>query len=300
MTPKFTLKTPILFLVFNRLDTTKRVFEEIRKVKPTKFYIASDGPRTKEEKKKTDAVRDYILKNIDWKCKVKTLFRKKNLGCKYAVSGALDWFFKKEEQGIILEDDCLPNQSFFRFCQELLEEYKDDNRIMSITGFNPLSKFSIKESYLFSKYFHCWGWATWRISWKKMDLEMEKYQRVKKEGKLKIYYPNIVERILREKRVKDALNKKVTAWDIPWSVSHQLNNALAIIPKFNLVENIGFSNQNSTHTKENYWDEKFLHYKSNKLNFPLKHPSKVEMNKKFFNKYLFHQIKRIIFKRLII
>jgi hypothetical protein len=114
------LSTPLLFLVFNRLDTTKKVFEEIRRAKPNKLYVAADGPRNDQEKDKTDAVRKYILENIDWKCKVKTLFREKNLGCKYAVSGAIDWFFNNEEMGMILEDDCLPSQSFFRFCQDML------------------------------------------------------------------------------------------------------------------------------------------------------------------------------------
>src|SRR6056297_619848 len=124
-------ETPVLFLIFNRLDTTKQVFEEIRKAKPKQLFIAADGPRTKQEKEKTDAVRKYVLDNIGWKCSVKKLFRNKNLGCKYAVSGAIDWFFENVEQGIILEDDCLPSQSFFRFCEELLEKYKDDERVMS-------------------------------------------------------------------------------------------------------------------------------------------------------------------------
>src|SRR3989339_483651 len=136
----FVLTTPVLFIVFNRLDTTKQVFEEIKKAKPQKIFIAADGPRNKEEKKKTDAIRNYILKNINWKCELKTLFREKNLGCKYAVAGAIDWFFENVEQGIILEDDCLPSQSFFIFCQDMLERYKTDQRIMHISGTNVESK----------------------------------------------------------------------------------------------------------------------------------------------------------------
>jgi hypothetical protein len=290
-------KTPILFLVFNRLDPTKQVFQEIRKAKPRQLFIAADGPRTKEEKKKTDAAKKYVLENTDWKCELKTLFRKKNLGCKIAVSSAITWFFENVEQGIILEDDCLPNQSFFRFCEELLERYKDDERVMSISGYNPLGKSNIKESYFFSKYFYIWGWATWRRAWKKNDLKLKEYQRVKKEEKLKEYYHNFVERILREKRVKDVLNKKVNSWAIPWSVSHQLNKSLSITPKINLVENIGFS-EDSTHTKENKWDKKFLGHKSNEMKFPLEHPKEVKLNKKFFNKYLLHQVKRIVLRRI--
>jgi len=136
MEEKFGLTTPVLYLAFNRLGTVKKTFPEIRKAKPRQLFISCDGPRTKEEREKTDAVRKYILDNIDWKCNVKTLFRNKNLGCKYAVSSAIDWFFKNVKQGIILEDDCLPSQSFFRFCQEMLERYKDDERIMQISGTN--------------------------------------------------------------------------------------------------------------------------------------------------------------------
>ena len=150
MKTSFELDTPILFLVFNRLNTTKQVFEEIKKTKPKQLFIAADGPRNKEEKKKTDAVKKYVLDNIDWKCQVKTLFRKKNLGCKYAVSGAIDWFFENVEQGIILEDDCLPDQSFFRFCQEMLERYKNEKKILNITGQNPLCKHNFFKSYSFS------------------------------------------------------------------------------------------------------------------------------------------------------
>jgi hypothetical protein len=290
---------PILFLVFNRLETTKKVFEEIRKAKPSKLYIASDGSRENrlEEKEKVEEVRKYVLDNIDWKCKIKTLFRKENLGCKYAVSGALDWFFENVEQGIILEDDCLPSQSFFRFCDELLERYKNDEKIMSISGFNPLKKFDIKESYAFSKYFYCWGWATWRRAWKKNDLKLRKYQKIEKERKLKEYYPNFIERILREKRVKDVLSKKVNSWAIPWSISHQLNKSFSIIPKINLIKNIGFS-KDSKHTKENKWDKKFLVHKSNEMEFPLKHPVIIRENKLYTKKCLNQELIRIILKKI--
>ena len=129
--PPHPLNTAVLFLVFNRLDTTKQVFEAIRQAKPPRLYIAADGVREAKdgEDEKVKAVRDYITSNIDWECEVKTLFREQNFGCKMAVSGAIDWFFQNEEMGIILEDDCLPSQSFFWFCQDLLEKYKNDTRV---------------------------------------------------------------------------------------------------------------------------------------------------------------------------
>ena len=298
MKNNFKLRTPVLYLAFNRLDTVKQTFPEIKKAKPKQLFIACDGPRTKEEKKKTDSVRKYILKNINWKCKVKTLFRDKNLGCKYAVSGAIDWFFENVEQGMILEDDVLPNQSFFRFCQEILERYKDNNKIMSISGYNPLGEFNIKESYLFSKYFYCWGWASWRRAWEKTDMEMEEYIKIKQGNKLKEYYPKFIERVLRKKRVNENLKNITNSWAIPFSISHQINHALAIVPRANLVENIGFLNQYSTHTNGNKWDKKFLCHKAIEINFPLKHPKEIFMNKKFEKCRLTHDIKRLILKKL--
>jgi len=293
------LKTPILFLVFNRPDTTKRVFEEIKKAKPKQLFIAADGPRTKEEEEKTNSVRKYVISNINWPCKVKKLFRRKNLGCKYAVSGAIDWFFDNVTEGIILEDDCLPDKSFFRFCQELLKRYKNDERIMSISGQNYIGKFNVQESYLFSKYAFIWGWATWKRAWEKMDFELKKYCEIKKEEKLKKNYPNFIERKLRERKIRNVLNKKVDTWDIQWSVSHNINKKLCIIPKINLVENIGFSNNNFTNTKENYWDKKFLHHKANEMKFPLKHPKEFDINRGFFNKYILREILRISLKKFL-
>ena len=132
------LRVPVLFLVFNRFDTTKKVFEEIKRVKPKKLFISSDGPRKdkRKEKEVVEIIRKYLLDEIDWNCEVKTLFRNKNLGCKKAVSFAIDWFFKNVEEGIILEDDTIPNQDFFIFCEKLLEKYKEDERIMHISGNN--------------------------------------------------------------------------------------------------------------------------------------------------------------------
>jgi len=289
---KFILKTPILFLVFNRLDTTKQVFEEIRKAKPNQLFIAADGPRNDEEKKKTNAVRKYVISNIDWSCKVKKLFRRKNLGCKHAVAGAIDWFFENVEQGIILEDDCLPSQSFFRFCQKLLEKYKDDEKIISIAGYNPLGKVKLKESYLFSKYFYCWGWATWRRAWEKRDLEMENV----KQGLKRLFF---FEKVLYKRRFDDNLKGKTNSWAICFLLTHLINKGLCIVPSINLIENIGFL-ISSTHTKKNKWDKKYLYHKANEINFPLKYPKEVKLSKKFDNQYVKQDIKRGLLKKIIL
>jgi len=257
---EFELQTPLLFLVFNRLDTTKKVFEEIRKAKPKQLFIASDGPRkTKEDEEKVvEQIRKYVLSNIDWKCNVKTLFRKNNLGCKYAVSSAIDWFFENVEQGIILEDDCLPSQSFFRFCRELLEKYKDDERIMQISGTNVEGKTAIKESYFFTPCFNAWGWATWRRAWKKYDVEMKDW----KIFRFSIDFFNIVRNYSLIEKLKSwrlyqlTYSKKINTWDYQWIFMCLRNKGLCIIPQKNMITNLGF--KIGTHTTNYRKTEKTL------------------------------------------
>lgn len=246
--PPQPLKTAVLFMVFNRLDTTKQVFNAIQKAKPPKLYIAADGARNNKEgeSEKVNAVRDFILENIDWQCEIKTLFRKKNLGCKYAVSSAITWFFEYEDRGIILEDDCLPSQSFFWFCEELLEVYKDDMRVWHIGGNNFQN--GIKRGigdYYFSKYNHVWGWASWANRYKFYDVELNNindsgFIKNTFSSKLGIRYWNYI-----YKKVKA---KKIDTWDYQWTFTIWKNNGLAILPNVNMITNIGFGND-ATHTK---------------------------------------------------
>jgi hypothetical protein len=280
---------PVLFLVFNRLDTAKQVFAIIRQIKPRYFYIAADGARNDKpgEREKCAAVRQYILDNIDWPCEVKTLFRDKNLGCKMAVSGAISWFFQNEEWGIILEDDCLPDLSFFPFCQELLEKYKNDETIAVISGddFNP-DKVGDGDYYL-SRIPHIWGWATWRRTWEKYDVAMAEFPRFKKDGAIKKIWSN--------KRVQnywiDILSEvyqgKIDTWDYQLTFSLFINNSFCICPNVNLVSNIGFGNE-ATHTLLKI--NKLQNIPSKTMSFPLVHPKEVVVNKKmdmFVNKKIF-------------
>ena len=167
-------QTPILFLIFNRPDTTKRVFESIRSIKPAKLYIAADGDR-KDKVGEDLLCKDTrsIIDLIDWECEIKTLFRPENLGCKIAVSSAIDWFFENEEQGIILEDDCLPNESFYIYCETLLNYYAFNERIMHISGNNfQDGMMRGNGSYYFSNYNHIWGWASWKRAWKAYNVDL--------------------------------------------------------------------------------------------------------------------------------
>jgi hypothetical protein len=244
------LETPVLFLVFKRLDTTKQVFEQIRKAKPPRLYIAADGPRAhvKGEKEKVKAVREYVLSNIDWKCEVKTLFRDKNLGCGKAVSEAITWFFENEDQGIILEDDTVPSLSFFWFCEELLDTYKDDKRIWHIGGCNFQDGRKRGDGdYYFSVYNHIWGWASWSDRWKYYDFKLEKIETdmfirkifsSKKEIK---YWCRIFWKMKSE--------NPIDTWDYQWTFTMWFYDGVAILPNVNMVSNIGFGIE-GTHTHD--------------------------------------------------
>ena len=182
--PHCPLTTPVLFLVFNRPNTTKKAFESIRESQAPKLFVAADGPRPDkpQEKEKCDQV-STVATNVD--CELYTLFREENLGCKKAVSSAIDWFFEQVDQGIILEDDYVPHQSFFWFCQELLSRYRYDERIMLISGNNfQLGKERTRCSYYFSRFNHIWGWASWRHAWKLYDVDMSLWPKIRDNGLL--------------------------------------------------------------------------------------------------------------------
>lgn len=247
---KYNQRDAVLFLIFNRIDTTSLVFEAIKKAAPKKLYVAADGPRNAVEYQKCKIVRE-IATSVTWDCEVKTLFREENLGCKDAVSGAINWFFEQEEQGIILEDDCLPSSSFFGFCSVLLDKYKDDDRIGHIGGSNFQNGIKRGEgSYYFSRLTHVWGWAGWRRAWKKYDVNMSTFscftvsnlQNLPGHAPFKeVWYKNL----------KSTYEGHINTWDYQLSYFNIINNYLSIIPNQNLIRNIGFGEE-ATHTIENH------------------------------------------------
>jgi hypothetical protein len=278
---------PVLFLIFNRPEMTQRVFASIREASPAKLFIAADGPRNdKPNEAEICEQTRWIIKTIDWDCNVATLFREKNLGCKKAVSSAIEWFFTHVEEGIILEDDCLPSQSFFPYCQELLERYRNDTRIMQICGSNFL-KTSLEESYYFSKYGPIWGWATWRRAWKYYDVDMSHWMIVKQK---RLHYDFCFDE--DEIRAREEIFDKVYAgnidtWDYQWVFTKLIHNGLSITPKENLISNIGFSEE-ATHTTNK--GDKRENLERKELEFPLVHPSfmlkNYEMDHKYFEVFL--------------
>ena len=243
-------QVPVLFLVFNRPDTTEKVFQRIREMKPAKLFIAADGlrPGKAGDKEKCEEVRDLILKGIDWRCEVKTLFRNSNLGCGHAVSGAINWFFENVEEGIIIEDDTLPDLSFFNFCRELLEKYRHDKKVKMISGNNfQNGNWRGDGSYYFSAYSHIWGWATWRRAWKEYDFALSKQNDATLLKALDHYFSdNNIKGHWMEvfHRVKTGM---IDTWDLQLLFCIWDKRGVNIIPNINLVTNIGFGNS-ATHT----------------------------------------------------
>ena len=237
---------PVLFLVFNRPEQTGRVFEAIRAARPHRLYVAADGPRPDRpgESERCAEVRT-IATAVDWPCELVTLLREQNLGCAEAVSSAVSWFFNQESEGIILEDDCLPDRSFFSYCTVQLERWRDDNRVGQICGFNLLPETSPRGSDYFPSHFGwSWGWASWRRAWQSYELTMASWLRLKKLG-LHCQHPFYPERI----RLFDitASSGWQASWDYQWHYALASQGQLSLIPAVSLVENIGFT-ADATHT----------------------------------------------------
>lgn len=276
--------TPVLFLVFNRPQYTKQVFESIRAAKPTQLFIAADGPRENvpEDIVNCQLVKD-IVANVDWDCQVKTLYREKNLGCGLAPSSAISWFFEHVEQGIILEDDCLPSASFYPFCHEMLERYKNDTRINSISGSNLLKEWKRgDDSYFFSKESGIWGWATWRRAWADYDYQVTQW----KDSNVKELFSKQFENATQREAYTYALDKVVSSnaisfWDYQWVFSRISNSQFGIIPSVNLISNIGFGSD-ATHTFDP--DSILSNLPYNDLLFPLNHPKAIMVDREYDQK----------------
>lgn len=275
--------SPILLLTYKRIDTTMQVFAQIQKVQPKRLYIASNYPKNSDENDKVFALRKLLEQSIDWECQVYTLYRESHLSAKISISSAISWFFEHEEQGIILEDDCLPTLSFFRFCDELLERYRDKECVMMISGwsaldfaFNPSTdtlcpKARLQEDYYFSKYNHIWGWASWARSWRKYERESSDFTK----DFAHFDFNSKLERRSWRKIFGAYYGGKIDTWDYPWTFSIWKAHGLCVYPKNNMVKNIGFNRDDAAHTQG---DSKFATMPSYEIAFPLSHPKKIAPN----------------------
>lgn len=240
---------PVLILAFNRLDCLIDVMAQVAKVQPQRIFLAADGPRINRpgEFEQCNKVREYLLSSISWPCEVKSLFRDTNLGCGKAVSSAITWFFSEVEEGIILEDDCVPDISFFSYAEKLLTKFRNNSRIMHISGNNPLGNTQVGyTSYYFSPFQHCWGWASWRRAWALYRFELED-SNFQSQQIINNMFPSRAEQATWFSIFNLVKNHGVDTWDYQWTWAIFKNQGLCCTPCGNLVSNIGFDGT-GTHT----------------------------------------------------
>jgi len=273
----FALNTPVAFIIFNRPDTTQKVFDEIAKARPPKLLVIGDGARANRpsEGDRVAATR-AIIQQVNWPCEVLCNFSDRNLGCKVRVSSGLDWVFEQVTEAIILEDDCLPDPSFFRFCEELLEKYREDQRVGMISGDNfQFGRRYNEDSYYFSKYIHIWGWATWRDRWADTyDVNISSWPHLRDAGGLNKVIGNAKE-AAHWTRIFNAVHVgKIDTWDYQWAYANWVKERCGILPTVNLISNIGFG-ADATHTVR---ASHLASLATNPMSFPIVHPRNVTKN----------------------
>lgn len=264
------VQSPVIFVIFNRPDTTAQVFAEIARARPKKLLVIADGPRKNKagEAEKCEKTRK-IIDSVDWDCEVLTCFSDENLGCKRRLATGLTWAFEQVEEAIILEDDILPHPTFFRYCDELLSRYRADLSVMAINGTCFLDPASVPpESYYFSDFPLVWGWATWRRAWSKYDLEMKGWEGFRDSNEFKKRLPPLSARWSIRRQMNRIFRGEVDTWDYQWTYSIWKSNGFAITPTRNLIQNIGFGpNATHTHVYDPVFDPPVTEMK-----FPLAHP----------------------------
>ncbi|MCC7502587.1 MAG: hypothetical protein IT229_08670 [Flavobacteriales bacterium] len=298
-TPPGPLRIPVLITAFTRYDTTRVVMEAVRKARPPRLYFACDGPRNEAEKVKTDRVRS-LVELVDWPCELHTLFHEKNKGSKYGMAANFTWFFDQEPEGVILEDDIEPAQSFFWFAQELLERYRHDERIWAIIG-NNLSTEGVEKSpegywYTAHGYGAYWGWAGWKRSWDRFDIDMKAWPEMRDSDEFNAFFLSQGERSEVRELFEHTWDLTIpTAWDYQFDLAKIRAGAVNILPNVNLCRNIGFG-EGGTHTvsSKDPRNQSYLHEAA----FPLVAPEQVSIDPDrdlaYFNAY----IRRPLFRRI--
>ena len=286
----------ILLIFFARPNTLQEVFEKVKQARPSKLFLACDGPRENnpDEFERVEECKN-IVSNIDWECEVHTLYSEVNKGCGKGPSDAITWAFSYVDSLVILEDDCVPDMSFFPFMEEMLKKYANDDRIGLISGFNHFKDWNCDEySYCFTKCGATLGWGTWKRVWDKYDFYVK--------NATNPYYSNLLEKEIMHKRAgksrcgawrqasRETAVKKVNYWDIQFGFVKYAQSYLCVVPKSNLIYNIGVG-AGSTHTenvKKIAWKPgRILFMPTTEMKFPLSHPEYVicdrEYDEKCFN-----------------
>lgn len=264
------LNTPVAFLIFNRPHTTERVFKEIAKARPPKLLVVADGPRSNRAgEAELCAQTRAIIDQVDWDCEVLTHYAEQNMGCKKRIASGIDWVFAQVEEAIILEDDCLPEPSFFQFCEEMLERYRYHNRVGMVSGGNLQFGHTRGEaSYYFSKYTHIWGWATWRRAWQSYDRDIALWPAFQREGWLERLFDRPGEQEYWRQSFQLVYDGKLDTWDCSWTFTALVHGMLQVVPNVNLISNIGFGPE-ATHT---HVVGVHANMPTEPMEFPLKHP----------------------------
>lgn len=270
------ITTPIALMVFNRPEPTRLVFQAVREARPARLLLVADGPRAGRagEAELCAQVR-RIVGEVDWPCQVSTNFSEENLGCGLRMASGIDWVFELVEEAIILEDDCVPHPTFFRYCQELLDKYRDDTRVMHIAGNNSgIAGSRSDASYYFSRYTHCWGWATWRRAWRSYDFDVLRLDEAVSGGRLEAMFARAYELRGWLERFRQVHGDRAKhTWDYQWTFACWIDGGLSILPNRNLISNVGFG-PDATHTTDS--DSSFACLPVVAMEFPLRHPSAVE------------------------
>ena len=272
---------PVLLIAFNRPGPTARVLEVLRELQPERLYVACDGPRATRagEDESCAAVRALLAPApeglIDWPCELERLFQPSNLGCRAGVTAALDWFFERASEGIVLEDDILVDPSFFPYCQELLERYRDDSRVGAIAANNHQRRPPADgSSYRFSIYSHCWGWASWRRAWQCYDRDLKGWPAFR-EGR---WLEQLGGRAFARTWggwIEALAQGQIDTWDMIWQLSCWQQGFLTVIPAAELAENIGFD-ADATHTL----DERSPLGPRGTVPVPLRHPTVIQADRR--------------------
>lgn len=242
------MEVSVLLITFNRPDTTQKVFDAIKEAKPKDLFIFNDGPRAANDQdiKAREKIK-AIINQVDWKCDLHTNFPDRNMGCGFGVTSAISWAFEYVDTLIILEDDCVPLQSFFKFCEYCLDKYYSSKRVMQISGNNYTEDNNFTtDDYLFSKFGHIWGWATWKRAWEEFDFDMKEWPEFKKNGYLNMIFKSQKEREYYSRLFDLYYENRTKPWGYRWMFAKIKNEGLSIIPKYNLIHNIGLG---GTHNK---------------------------------------------------
>lgn len=267
--------TPILLIIFKRYPSLVAQIDIMRSVRPKKLYVFADGPGQADDAADCTRARS-ALQHVDWPCDLQTRFMDTNLGCGRGPAAAMDWFFANEAEGIILEDDLLPHPDFFRFCAEMLERFRDDTRVMEVSGTNRLGEWGRGEqSYYYSQWGSECGWATWQRAWRHFDFTIRAWADPRTRSVIRGVYRHPLQIAFYERILEQTFRGRpeVSWWDYQWALAKNLNNGLAIVPAANLVRNVG-CDRHSNHDR----DASHTFAAKNELKgigFPLRHPSYV-------------------------